>query len=208
MLIQGAVPPLCSPLTGSLFISELSGKALIIWGWASTMDNYPRKMISKWGKKTALSEKAHSHTTLTDVFWTNSLQNYLKNPNPFPLVFLYNSIFVLFWIKFPNKVAGWSEQIIKSWVDHSAETEESTYRTHSCTREKHGLFCVKLISVFYFVQKQFGGLLCITWVREYSPTSNSCWASHSSAQAVTLLQPLVILMNRKAPGLIRILLYC
>lgn len=44
-LIQGAVPALCSWLTGSLLISYLSGEAVIIWGWASTMDNYPGKGI-------------------------------------------------------------------------------------------------------------------------------------------------------------------
>lgn len=44
-VIQGAVPPLCLQHTGSLLISYLSGEAVIIWGWASTMDNYPGRRI-------------------------------------------------------------------------------------------------------------------------------------------------------------------
>lgn len=44
-VIQGAVPPLCLQHTGSLLISYLSEEAVIIWGWASTVDNYPGKRI-------------------------------------------------------------------------------------------------------------------------------------------------------------------
>lgn len=44
-VFQGAVPPLCLRHTGSLLISYLSGEAVIIWRWASTMDNYPGKRI-------------------------------------------------------------------------------------------------------------------------------------------------------------------
>lgn len=54
-VIQGAVPVLCLQHTGSLLISYLSGEAVIIWGWASTMHNYPGKRISNCGENTAFS---------------------------------------------------------------------------------------------------------------------------------------------------------
>lgn len=60
-VIQGAVPPLCLQHTGSLLISYLSGEAVIIWGWASTMDNYPGKRISNCGENTAFSKGAWIH---------------------------------------------------------------------------------------------------------------------------------------------------
>lgn len=60
-VIQGAVPPLCLRHTGSLLISYLSGEAVIIWGWASTMDNYPGKRISNCGENTAFSKGAWIH---------------------------------------------------------------------------------------------------------------------------------------------------
>lgn len=44
-VVQGAVLPLCLQHTGSLLISYLSGEAVIIWEWASTMDNYPGRRI-------------------------------------------------------------------------------------------------------------------------------------------------------------------
>lgn len=56
--MQGAVPPLCLQHSCSLLISLLSGDAVIIWGWASTMDNYPekKKKISNCVENTAFSE--------------------------------------------------------------------------------------------------------------------------------------------------------
>lgn len=58
VLIQWAVSPLCLQHTGSLLISQLSGEAVIIWGWASTMDNYPGKRISNCGENTAFSKRS------------------------------------------------------------------------------------------------------------------------------------------------------
>lgn len=142
----------------SLLISELSGNAVIIWGWASTMDNYPGKRISNCGENTAFSKGARMHkntgeqlvTAITSVYqplskcpvasWNNPWQNNFKIPPPLhtytrlPNIILY---LLLFQISFPNELAGWRDQIIECviWVDHyrrAAQTQVHTH-THTCT---------------------------------------------------------------------------